>query len=344
MKIFRKWLASCVVAIVATASGVLVAHAETTPTVYNTPGGHESAGRLWNTTCEKYSSNVVRCRTNIWATQVFFQGGRYVKKTGWTFNNLSYLPSPRASWAGNNLGRSNNRWVSGGKTWRTECDTATTGQGGCRSYVWTKQVQAKKTGSTWSYSNVEGWVFNNLVLFSSSTVTPVSTVPNWVIDCPGQWLEQGGLRCGPIWFPHKAGTLSILGYAKKVNAVCDYWESSQSLKNRGVSLLFAGAEADADLIGISLGTNYIPTKEGARVGMTVGQVKALYGSDFAVVPKENYGETQYFGTVKEGDRELQFRVKGPGNTYAPTTPLVNTDVIAEIAAQRYTDDVSFDGC
>ncbi len=35
MKILRKFLAGCVVAIVATASGVLVAQADATPTVYD---------------------------------------------------------------------------------------------------------------------------------------------------------------------------------------------------------------------------------------------------------------------------------------------------------------------
>ncbi len=187
-----------------------------------------------------YSSNVVRCRTDIWATQVHMEGGKYVWKTGWTFNNLSYLPSPRSAWAGNNLGQTNNRWVSGGKTWRTECDTATTGMGGCRSYVWTKQVQAKKSGSTWSYSNTEGWVFNNLVLFSSPTIPAVSTVPNWVVDCPGQFIGPNGLRCGPVRVDNKGVDLAKLGYVYKIKSdVCDYWHESQSLKNRGVSIIFA---------------------------------------------------------------------------------------------------------
>ncbi len=346
---FRKVLATCAAVIVTMASGVLVAHADSTPSVYDTPGGHESAGRLWDTTCEKYSSNVVRCRTDIWATQVFLQGGRYVKKTGWTFNNLSYLPSPRASWTGNNLGQSNNRWMSGGKTWKTECDTAVTGKGGCRSYVWTKQVQAKKTGSTWSYSNVEGWVFNNLVLFSSSKVPHVSTVPNWVVDCPGQWIEPKGLKCSPIRLGALGVDLQRLGYVGLTPDGLAYFPyMSQSVKNRGVWIEFGGA---GDVHAVSLETGFIPTKAGARVGMTVGQVKAIYGAKFAAVPKENYGSIQYFGTVREGTFELQFRVNGElveeGGVeyykYAPTRPLVDSDVIAEISAQRYTDDASWEG-
>ena len=330
MHLLRRLFATSAAAIVAMASGVLVAHADSAPTVYDTPGGHVSAGRLWDTTCEKYSSNVVRCRSNIWATQVQYVKGRYVSKTGWTFNNLSYLASPRASWAGNNLARTKNRWASGGKTWRTECDTAVTGKGGCRSYVWTKQVQAKKTGSTWSYSNVEGWVFNNLVLFSSSKVPHVSKVPNWVVDCPGQHIEAKGLKCSPIRLGARGVDLYRLGYVGLDRDV-DFLPYvfpyvSQSLENRGIWIEFSGAE---NVHSVSLDTRFIPTKDGARVGMTVGQVKAIYGGRFAVVPKENYGETQYFGTVRDGAYELQFRVNGAlageedGEKYyefAPTRP------------------------
>ncbi len=341
MHAVRKLLATSAAAIVAMASGVLVAHADSAPTVYDTPGGHVSAGRLWDTTCEKYSSNVVRCRTNIWATQVQYVKGRYVKKTGWTFNNLSYLASPRASWAGNNLARTNNKWDSGGKTWRTECDTAVTGKGGCRSYVWTKQVQAKKTGSTWTYVNAEGWVFNNLVLFSGPKVPHVSKVPNWVVDCPGQWIEPKGLKCSPIRLHARGVDLFRLGYVgltRDGGAFFPY--VSQSLENRGVWIEFG----NEDVYAVSLETGLIPTKDGARVGMTVGQVKAIYGARFAVVPKENYGITQYFGTVREGKYELQFRVYGTGDySYAPMRPLVDSDVIEEISAQRYTDEVSWEG-
>ncbi len=348
MHLLRRLLAVSAATVVAMASGVLVAQADSTPDPYVSPGGHISGGRLWDTTCEKYSSDVVRCRTNIWATQVHYVKGRYVKKTGWTFNNLSYLPSPKASWAGNNLGRPNNRWISGGKTWRTECDTAVTGKGGCRSYVWTKQVQAKKSGSQWVYSNTEGWVFNNLVLFSSAKVPAVSVVPNWVVDCPGQYIEPKGLKCSPIRLDARGVDLFRLGYVgltRDGGAFFPY--VSQSLENRGVWIEFG----NDDVYAVSLETGFIPTKDGARVGMTVGQVKAIYGAKFAVVPKENYGSIQYFGTVREGALELQFRVNGElveeGDVeyykYAPTRPLVDSDVIAEISAQRYTDDVSWEG-
>jgi len=344
MKVFRRLFAASAAVVVAMASGVLVAHGDTTPSVYTTPGGQISNGRLWNTTCEKYSSNVVRCRTDIWATTVTYNNGRYVQRTGWTFNNLSYLPSPRASWATNNLGKTNPSWTSAGRQWKTECDTPATGKGGCRSYMLVKTVAAVKTGSGTTYVNKDAWVFNNLVLFSSQSVPAVSTIPAWIIDSPGQWIEPQGLRWGPIRIGSDAKDLGRLGYVTRVNPEgCAYWEPSQSVKNRGVRLEFAGDDLSQSLFFVTVDTDFIPTKAGARVGMTVGQVKALYGAAFNVVPKENFGVTQYFGTVREGAYELQFRVPGE-DSYAPTRPLVDGDVIAEIFAQRYTDDASWEGC
>lgn len=141
MHVFPKLLAVSAAVIVAMASGALVAHGDTTPSVYTTPDGQISNGRLWDTTCDKYSSNVVRCRAEIWATTVKYEDGRYGQRTGWTFNNLSYLPSPRSFWATNNLGKTNPGWTSGGRQRKTECDTATTGQGGCRAYLLTDVVK-----------------------------------------------------------------------------------------------------------------------------------------------------------------------------------------------------------
>lgn len=134
---------------------------------YEVPGYHEMNGRRWFTECEYYSQTV-RCRTNIFATQVkYIGGGKYESVTGWTFNNLTYLPfMTRAQWAKNPLGVSG-EFTSNGRKWRTECDTATTGRGGCRSYLWVPNVvrAQRQADSTWTYSTVDMWVFNNLVRF-----------------------------------------------------------------------------------------------------------------------------------------------------------------------------------
>ena len=278
----------------------------------------------------------MRCRAEIWATTVRYVSGRYVQEKRWVFNNLSYLPSPRAAWANNNLGRSNPGWTSGGRQWKTECDTATTGRGGCRSYVMADVVRASRTSSGWVYSKKKEWVFNNLVLFSSSSIPAVNKVPAWIIDTPGQWIEPQGLRWGPIRVGTDGMDLARLGYVHRVNPdECARWDPSQSLQNRGLWLEFSGGDPSESLHFVTVETDFIPTRAGARVGMTVGQVKALHGAAFKVVPKENFGVTQYFGSVREGAYELQFRVAGK-DAYAPTRPLVDGDVVAEESLRSAT--------
>jgi hypothetical protein len=109
----------------------------------------------------------VRCRTDIWATQVTLRGGRYVSTTGWVFNNLTYVGlMPRAAWASNPLGH-DGQWVaSDGRRWRTECDTAATGKNGCRSYAWVHYIGSEqRADGSWHYFPTQGWVFNNIVRF-----------------------------------------------------------------------------------------------------------------------------------------------------------------------------------
>ena len=101
--------------------------------VYTTPGLHSIGGREWDTRCEKYSSVVTRCRTDI------------LTVTGWTFNNLTYLGAPRVAWTNNPLGHTG-RWMSSGRQWKTDCDTPVTGRNGCRTYIW--------SGGQWRMNNM----------------------------------------------------------------------------------------------------------------------------------------------------------------------------------------------
>ena len=149
--------------------------ASTTPTVrptsgqtdlYSTPGFHNVNGRQWFTTCEPYSQTV-RCRTSIWSTQVKYVGGVYVQKTGWNFNNMTYLPyMKRAQWASNPLGHTGQWTSTDGRKWRTECDTPATGGNGCRSYIWASYItSALDARGNRTYSWTNGWLFNNIVRF-----------------------------------------------------------------------------------------------------------------------------------------------------------------------------------
>ncbi len=133
--------------------------------IYTTPGYHRVNGREWITACEKYSVTE-RCTTLIHGTQVEYLNGTFVKRNGWTFNNLTYKPSDRKVWKGNKLGFTNSWTSTDGRKWMTECDTPRTGGNGCRSYIESKVVQAtKKSDGTYTYALVTKFVFNNIVLF-----------------------------------------------------------------------------------------------------------------------------------------------------------------------------------
>ncbi|MDO5737013.1 MAG: alpha/beta hydrolase-fold protein [Propionibacteriaceae bacterium] len=134
--------------------------------LYSTPGLHHVNGRWWFTACEDYSQTV-RCRTEIWSTQVRSVGGRHVSENGWFFNNLTYLPyMKREQWAGNPLGFAGGWTSTDGRKWRTECDTPQTGGNGCRSSIWSRDVVAQaRPGGGYSYTMEWRWVFNNIVRF-----------------------------------------------------------------------------------------------------------------------------------------------------------------------------------
>lgn len=130
--------------------------------VYTTPGQHTVNGRQWRTTCEPYSQTL-RCRTEIWATQVQRSGNRYVRQTGWAFNNLTYLPLSSGVWGSNPLAKAG-EWVdSTGRQWRTECGMPKVGRDTCRTYARASVVSTYMAGGQWRYRTSTEWVFNNMV-------------------------------------------------------------------------------------------------------------------------------------------------------------------------------------
>lgn len=133
---------------------------------YTVPGTHTFNGRQWNTTCEDYSQTT-RCRTDIWATTVLKTASGFQVKQGWSFNNLTYLPyMSREQWKDNPLGHAIRWTAADGRQWATECDTAATGRGACRSYTLTTVYSAKpKAGGGYAFTQSQQWVFNNIVLF-----------------------------------------------------------------------------------------------------------------------------------------------------------------------------------
>ncbi|WP_040283291.1 hypothetical protein [Tessaracoccus massiliensis] len=136
--------------------------------VYTTPGVWDYNGRKWKTNCEPYSATE-RCRTEIWATQILYSGGKFSRVDGWAFNNLTYKASARSLWKGNPIGGNGTvgykgSWTAAdGRKWRVECDSAATGGGGCRSYAVASVAEAAPGGG---YRVVSKELFNNIVLFS----------------------------------------------------------------------------------------------------------------------------------------------------------------------------------
>ncbi|AQP43751.1 C40 family peptidase [Tessaracoccus flavus] len=176
----------------ATVTGAVLALAPSGPAqaadtdVYTVPGHHLVNGRYWQTECEKYSSTVVRCSTEIWAKKVVQHNGRYVSHEGWVFNNLTYLPSNRGDWTGNPLATPGTWKGDDGRSWRTECDTDATGRNGCRTYVVTTALSQTYDGIVSSKT----WAVNNIVQFATSTKPAVTTIPAAAPALSGVPVEQ----------------------------------------------------------------------------------------------------------------------------------------------------------
>ncbi len=154
--------------------------------VYTQPGHHLINGRYWQTSCEMYSTTVVRCQTDIWADTVVQHNGRWVNHEGWVFNTLTYLPSDRAAWGNNPLAHTGEWIAEDGRQWRTECDTPNTGRGACRSYAVTTTIET----STGRFKSSQEWVINNIVQFSTSTVPEVTAIPAAAPALAGAPVEQ----------------------------------------------------------------------------------------------------------------------------------------------------------
>lgn len=160
----RRWLSLPLAALLGLVGAFAAQPANAEVDVYTTPGRHTVNGRQWQTTCSMYSSNVERCRTDIWASTVSFNGKSYVESRGWAFNNLTYKSSNRTTWQEWNPLVTPGTHVVDGRTWKTECDNSWTGTNGCRSQLMATVVEKTSKG----YRTVNKFVFNNIV-----HITPV---------------------------------------------------------------------------------------------------------------------------------------------------------------------------
>lgn len=162
MRTIRTLLFSFLLALGLAANGLTVPVASANFNVYTTPGEHTIDGRQWRTWCEPYS-RTARCRTEIQATTVIRVDSTYQRRTGWTFNNLTYVSSPESLWTRNPLATPGNHVIDG-RTWRTECRTPQTGNG-CRASILADVVAEQRSPSGWLYRTERKYVLNNIVQF-----------------------------------------------------------------------------------------------------------------------------------------------------------------------------------
>ena len=113
---------------------------------YTTPGDRVYDGRKWRTTCEEYSTTVKRCRAEIFATQVRVVNGNYTFVNEYVFNNLTYLPSNRNNWKGNQLAETG-QFIKDERVWQTSCFDSWTGKNGCRSFISASVIVQTKTAT-----------------------------------------------------------------------------------------------------------------------------------------------------------------------------------------------------
>ena len=313
----KQILATAAVGLAVFAASITPAQAATHD-VYGTPGAQIVGDRLWNTTCSMYSSTVVRCATDIWATQVVYRNGSYQRVTGWTFNNLTYLPSSRAAWKNNNLGH-NATWTQNGRQWRTECDTAATGRGACRSYIKGTFIKATKTATGYTYSRTSGWMFNNMVRFAENGVAPVTRIPADVLH--QSVIDNGGL--GPLELGTQMSDLVKLGYAKsdwRTNGGCFGTSNpaTDAVAGRGIEIF--SAPDTGVLSAVNIWSAEFKTDKGARVGMKVSDVQKLYGTAFK--PTTEGGESWY-AKIQEYNTVLLFGLDPESQTVDVISVYIN---------------------
>ncbi len=248
------------------------AQAAPTPTVYNQPGDHYVNGRFWKTDCEMYSSKVVRCETQIWATKVINHKGVYYNHNGWVFNNLTYLPSGESQWEGNNLAWPNEWTAADGRKWKTECNTPETGQGGCRSYAWATQV----VNQGGKFVKTNGWSFNNIVQFSNDFVEPQFTILPKAPDLPNMPVETAFVPPKPKSkpTPPAANTSSF-----RADSRCNTGRVLCISKNQRKMAYMSGGTI-LKVVDVRFGSELTPTRNGnwTLFRKSRNHVSSLYGS------------------------------------------------------------------
>jgi hypothetical protein len=217
--------------------------------LYVTPGYHNVNGRWWKTRCEMYSSSIVRCFTDIYATVIVRINNQWYKQNTWTFNNLTYLPSPESMWAGNRLASTGSWYAEDGRRWKSECNTAATGTGACRSYIW----GALPTLVNGQVQQVYDWRFNGFVNFASAARPWVKTVPATV-------PTPSGVPSPSTPQPLVANPLTQQGF--KLDSRCMTGRAFCVSKNQRKMAWVVNGKVDV-VVDVRFGSELTPTRNGA---------------------------------------------------------------------------------
>ncbi len=189
------------------------------------------------------------------------------------------------------------------------------------------------------YITEDVWVFNNIVLFKSSSVPEVYTIPPWIID--QSRLDFTGLVPSPVQLGASMKTLERLGYYSLESTGSagegTAWIPSTAMQNRGVDWdIWMGDK----LTHVTITEPQIRTADGARVGMTVSELKTIYGSRIRLETKHQlHLGNWYSAVVQSGGNELTFLTDNEDGM--ARRPLVDSDVITSITAKKYSKAIPY---
>lgn len=143
---------------------------------------------------------------------------------------------------------------------------------------------------------------------------------------------------GPATLGDDADTLVDLGVVAQGTGTCSPWGASDAVPD-GIELDRYDAEDDLTEIALTRpATN--ATVDGARPGMTVAEVREVYGDDFQVVTKRTSAGESVMGSVRQGDKELLFTNAQQWHQYTDTLPddaVVDSIILREYSPERFAD-------
>jgi hypothetical protein len=112
---------------------------------------------------------------------------------------------------------------------------------------------------------------------------------------------------GPLVLGTPYATVLRQGYVvADPSGDCRPWTVSPGLETNGVSVDFSGSDFMGTLYEVTIRTSKYATVSGARVGMTLRQVRDIYTTRMAVESKMGDGGAFQVASVRVGAQELVF--------------------------------------